>query len=85
MNAICSHLRKIGPKNSRFAPDKLENHSNEGKENEKKREPGGRKEKTRKKAKIALLSFYIGFFRDIVRRKSLFDAPEAYFAKLFFF
>ena len=46
---ICSHLSEKGPSGRFFAPDKLKNHTNERKGNEKKKEPGGRKEDKRKK------------------------------------
>ena len=51
-------MSEKGPKRRFSAPDKLENHTNEGKGNffkEKKKERRGRKEK--KKAKVALLVF----------------------------
>ena len=42
-----------------FVRDQLQNHSNEGKGKEKKKERGGRKEEMRKKAMVALLAFII--------------------------
>ena len=43
-NEICSHSIEKPSKGRFFNPDKLENHTNEGKGKEKKKEPGGRKE-----------------------------------------
>ena len=77
-NEICSHLSKKGPVKQVFAPDELKNHTNEGKGNRKKRE------RREKKQRLHCL-FYIGFFRDIFGRKSLFDTQEAYLAKRFVF
>ena len=42
-----------------FKPEKLQNHSNEGKGKEKEKERGEGKEETKKKAMVALLVFII--------------------------
>ena len=46
---ICSHLSKKEPKGTFLKPEKLQNHSNEGKGKEKKKERGEGKEEKRKK------------------------------------
>ena len=48
-NEICSHLSEKPSKGRFLKPDKLQNHTNEGKGKEKKKEPGERKEEKRKK------------------------------------
>ena len=48
-NEILSHWSEKASKCRLFGPDKLQNHSNEGKERKKKKERGGRKEEKRKK------------------------------------
>ena len=49
-NEICSHMLEKASKGRFFGPDKIQNHSNEGKGKEKKKERGGRrKEEKRKK------------------------------------
>ena len=48
-NEICSHMLEKASKGRFFGPDKLQNHSNEGKGKEKKKERGGRKEEKRQK------------------------------------
>ena len=48
-NEICSHMLEKAPKGRFFGPNKLQNHSNEGKGKEKKKERGGRKEEKRQK------------------------------------
>ena len=48
-NEICSHLSEKSSKDRFFKPDKLQNHTNEGKGKEKMKEPGGRKEEKRKR------------------------------------
>ena len=62
-NEICSHLSEKPSKGRFLNPDKLQNHTNEGKEKEKKKEPGGRKEEKRK-SNGCTLSFYNGYFGD---------------------
>ena len=49
LGEICSHLSEKPSKDRFFTPDKLQNHYNEGKGKEKKKERGGRKEKKTKK------------------------------------
>ena len=48
-NEICSHMLEKTSKGRFFGPDKIQNHSNEGKGKEKKKERGGRKEEKRQK------------------------------------
>ena len=48
---ICSHLSEKLSKGRFFAPDKIENHTSEGKGQEKKKWRGRRKEERRKKKK----------------------------------
>ena len=48
-NEICSHLSDKASKGRFLKPDELQNHSNEGKEKEKKKEPGEGKEEREKK------------------------------------
>ena len=55
-------------------PEKLQNHSNEGKENQKKKERGEGKVEKRKKAMVALLVFIIATSRVIFGRKKLLDS-----------
>ena len=49
LNEICSHMLEKASKGRFFRPDKLQNHSNEGKGEEKKKERRGRKEEKRQK------------------------------------
>ena len=49
LNEICSHMLEKASKGRFFRPDKLQNHSNEGKGKEKKKERRGRKEEKRQK------------------------------------
>ena len=56
-------------------PEKLQNHSNEGKGKEKKKEWGeGKEEKKKKKAMVALLVFIIATLEIVFGWKKLFDA-----------
>ena len=48
-NKICSHMLEKASKGRFFGPDKLQNHNNEGKGKENKKERGGRKEEKRQK------------------------------------
>ena len=48
-NEICSHLSEKASKGMFFKPEKLQNHSNEGKGKEKEKERGEGKEETKKK------------------------------------
>ena len=58
-NDICSHLSEKASKGMFLKPEKLQNHSNEGKGKEKKKERGEGKEEKKKKAMVALLVFII--------------------------
>ena len=55
-------------------PEKLQNHSNEGKGKEKKKERGEVKGGEEKKAMVALLVFIIATLEIVFGRKKLFDA-----------
>ena len=56
-NDICGHLSEKASKGRFLEPDKLQNHSNEGKGRKRKRESEGKvKEEKRKKAKAALIA-----------------------------
>ena len=48
-NEICIHLSEKAEKGRFLKPHRLQNHTNEGKAKERKRERGGRKEEKRKK------------------------------------
>ena len=61
-NEICSHLSEKASKGRLFGPDKLQNHTNEGKGKEKKKERGQGKEKKKKEAMVALLISHNGYF-----------------------
>ena len=54
-------------------PEKLQNHSNEGRGKEKKKQRGEGKEEKRKKAMVALLVFIIATLEIVFGRKKLFD------------
>ena len=60
-------------------PEKLQNHTNEGKGKEKTKEPGEGKEKKKKKSNGCTLSFYNSYFeysfwpKKTVGRKGTFD------------
>ena len=56
-NEICSHLTEKASKGRFLKPEKLQNHSNEGKGKEKEEERGEGKEEKKKKAMVALLVF----------------------------
>ena len=64
-NEICSHLSEKVSKGRFFKPEKLQNHSNEGKE--KKERAGRRKGGEDKKAMVALLVFHNSHFGDAKR------------------
>ena len=49
LNEICSHMLEKASKGRFFRPDKLQNHSNEGKGKEKKKERGEGKEEKKNK------------------------------------
>ena len=57
LNEICSHLSEKASKGRFLKPEKLQNHSNEGKGKEKKKERGDRQ-----KAMVALLIFIMSYF-----------------------
>ena len=56
-NENCSYLSEKRSKGRFFVLERLENHSNEGKAKEKKKERGGRKKGEEKKEMVALLVF----------------------------
>ena len=62
-NEICSHLSEKASKGRFLKPEKLQNHSNEGKGKEKKKERGEGKEE-KKKSNDYTLSFYNSYFGD---------------------
>ena len=66
-NGICRHLSEKASKGKFLGPDKLQNHTNEEKGKEKKKERGGRKEKKRKEQWLHLKKL-IGHKRSIWRR-----------------
>ena len=70
-NEICRHLSEKASKGRFRGPDKLQNHTNEGKRKEKKKERGGRKEKKRKKAMVAVVVFIMATLEigETVERK----------------
>ena len=55
-------------------PEKLQNHSYEGKGKEKKEERGEGKGEKKKKARVALLVFIIATLETVFGQKKLFDA-----------
>ena len=70
---ICSHLRKNASKGTFRKPEKLQNHGNEGKGKEKRKERGeGKEEKKRKDG--CTISFYDSYFEDCLWPKKPFDA-----------
>ena len=70
---ISSYLSEKASKGRFLKPEKLQNHSNEGKGKEKKKEQGEGKEEKRKKSNGCTLSFYNSFFGDSFWPKKLFD------------
>ena len=68
-NDICIHLSEKASKGRFLEPEKLENHSNEGKGKEKKKERGEEKEEKRKKQWLYTLSFY----KKLLDAKGLFS------------
>ena len=70
-NEICSHLSDKASKGMfRVKPDELQNHSNEGKGKEEKKEWGERKEEKRKKAMFALLVFIMATLEIFGRKQT---------------
>ena len=65
-NEICSHLSEKASKGRFLKPEKLQNHSNEGKGKEKKKERGEGKKK-KKKSNDFTLSLYNSYFGEKVR------------------
>ena len=63
-NEICSHLSEKASKGTFVKPEKLQNHSKEGKGKEKKKERGEGKEERKEKSKGYTLSFYNSYFGD---------------------
>ena len=64
-NDICRHLSEKASKDRFLGPDNLQNHTNKGKGKEKKKERGGRKEKTTKEKRNGCTpSFYIRYIGD---------------------
>ena len=57
-NEICSHLRDKASKGTFLKPEKLQNHSNEEKGKEKKKERGEGKEAKKEKSSGCTLSFW---------------------------
>ena len=68
-NKVCSHLNEKGSKGRFREPEKLQNHINEGKGKEKKKERG-----EEKKAMVALLVFIMASLDIGFGRKKLLDA-----------
>ena len=60
---ICNHLSEKASEGRLFGPDKPQNHSNQGKGKEKKKERRGGKE-VKRKNNGCTLSFYNRFFAD---------------------
>ena len=69
-NEICSHLTEKASKGRFLKPEKLQNHSNEGKGKEKEEEGGEGKEEKKKKAMVALLVFIIATLEIVFVRKN---------------
>ena len=69
-NEICSHLTEKASKGRFLKPEKLQNHSNEGKGKEKEEERGEGKEEKKKKAMVALLVFIIATLEIVFGRKN---------------
>ena len=62
-NEICSHLSEKASKGKFFGPDKLQNHSNEEKRKEKKKNGEEHIERrTKERSNGCTLSFYNGYF-----------------------
>ena len=64
-------------------PEKLQNHSNEGKGKEKKKERGEGKEGKKKKAMVALLVFIIATLEIVLAEKKLLDAKGPFGENVF--
>ena len=70
LNEICSHLSEKASKGTFLKAEKLQNHSNERKGKEKKKERGEGKEEKKKKISGCTLSFYDGYFGDFLAEKN---------------
>ena len=69
-NEICSHLSEKASKGRFFGPDKLQNHSNEEKRKEKKKNCEEHIERRRKeRSNGCTLSFYNGYFGQFWTKK----------------
>ena len=69
-NDICGHLSEKASKGRFLKPDKLQNHSNEGKGRKRKRKSEGKvKEEKRKKAMAALFVFIIATLELVFGQK----------------
>ena len=72
-NEICSHLSEKASKGRFLKPEKLQNHSNEGKGKEEKKSEE-KERRGRKKSNGCTLSFYHSYFGDSFWPKKLLDA-----------
>ena len=63
-NETCSHLSEKASKGRFLKPEKIQNHSNEGKGKEKKKERREGKKEKKQKSKGCTLSFYNSYFGD---------------------
>ena len=89
-NDICGHLSEKASKGRFLKPDKLQNHSNEGKGRKRKRKSEGKvKEEKRKKAMAALFVFIIATLELVFGQKKktgekrMFDAKGPFGDKVF--
>ena len=76
INEICSHLSEKASKGRFFEPEKLQNHSNEGKGKEKKKGRGEGKEEKKKKAMVELLVFIIATLEFLADNKSTIPSSD---------
>ena len=77
-NEICSHLSEKASHGRFLKPDKLQNHSNEGKGKEKEKKRAGRKKVgEEKKAMVALLVFILATLESFWPKKLL-DAKDPF-------
>ena len=67
-NEICSHLSEKASKGRFLKPEKLQNHSKEGKGKEKKKERGEGKKKKKKKKKKAMVSLLVYIIATLEKR-----------------
>ena len=77
-NKICSPLSEKASKRRFREPEKLQNHINEGKGKEKKKEQG-----EEKKAMVALLVFIMATLTIVFGRKKLLDPNDPFGGNLF--